>query len=107
MDVFDAAAKEWEPVRPEITTGVFGKTLLEDKTKVVLTRVAPGGKFRSHRDKYGHLFYFLQGEGLVIVEGKGIVATEGVVVRVTPGEAHSYENSGKKDLILISMNVPG
>ncbi len=106
MDVFDTAAMEWERVRPEITNGVFGKALLAEGTKVVLTRVAPGGKFRTHRDKYGHLFYFMSGEGLVIVEGKGISARAGVVVRVAPGESHSYENVAEDELVLISMNLP-
>ncbi len=105
MDVFDSAAIEWAPVRPEITIGVFGKTLMDGEIRVVLTRVEPGGKFKTHKDKYGHLFYFLQGNGLVIVDGKGIGAREGVVVRVEPGESHAYENTGEDELVLVSINI--
>jgi mannose-6-phosphate isomerase-like protein (cupin superfamily) len=106
MDVFDIGGLEWEPVRTEITNGVLGKTLMAGRTTVVLTRVVPGGRFRMHKDKYGHLFYFLRGMGKVVVEGKETEAREGIVVRIAPGESHSYENTGTEDLMLISMNLP-
>lgn len=61
---------EWQPVRPDVARGVYGKTLLADGVKVVLTRLAPGARFSMHRDSYDHLFYFLGGEGLVWVEEK-------------------------------------
>ncbi len=97
---------EWQPVRPELTRGVYGKTLFDDGVKVVLTRVAPGGIFRTHRDEYGHVFYFLSGEGVVAVAGSRFEARPELVVRVTAGELHSYENTGTQDLALISLNVP-
>ncbi len=104
-EVFDSAGREWEPLRPDVAHGVYGKTLLADGTKVVLTRVAVGGKFEVHRDNYSHLFYFLSGEGLVWVEGKQFKIISGLVVRVPAGESHAYENTGKQDLMLISMNL--
>ena len=105
-DIFKADDLEWQPVRPEMTNGVYGKTLLNDIAKIVLTRVAPGGNFSSHRDPYGHLFYFLAGEGVVCVEGTEVQTGPGLVVRVAPGELHSYGNTGNEDLTLISVNVP-
>ncbi len=105
-EVFDVARIEWERVRPDVTQGVYGKTLLGDGVKIVLTRVAVGGKFDMHRDSYGHLFYFLTGEGVVRVEGKQFKAMPGLTVRIPAGEEHSYENTGKGDLVLISANVP-
>ncbi len=97
---------DWEPVRPEVTHDIFGRTLMADGVKVVLTRVAPGGAFKTHRDKYGHLFYFLSGEGIIRVNEQEVKAQPGLIVRIMPGEAHAYANTGKEDLVLISLNLP-
>ena len=97
---------QWEPVRPKVAHDVFGKTLMADATKVVLTRVAPSGEFKPHSDQYGHLFYFLSGEGTVSVGDTQTVARAGVIVRVSPGEMHGYANTGKEDLVLLSLNIP-
>ena len=105
-EIFDAADLAWQPVRPNITHDVFGKNLLDGKTKVVLTRVAPGGKFKTHRDNYAHLFYFLSGTGVVQVEEKKFDAHAGIVVQISAGQLHEYENVGADDLVLVSMNLP-
>lgn len=103
---FELSALEWQPVRPEITHGVFGKTMQDGKVKAVLTRVVPGGAFKLHRDKYAHLFYFLSGEGIVRVGEKQFAAHAGLVVQVDAGEEHAYENPGNADLMLLSLNLP-
>ena len=105
-EVVDVASLEWQPVRPDVADGVYGKTLLADGIKVVLTRVTPGGKFSVHRDDYGHLFYFLSGQGLVSVDERQFEVQPGLVVQVAAGEAHAYKNTGRGDLMLISINVP-
>lgn len=105
-EAFDSAGLEWELLRPDVARGVYGKTLLADGTKLVMTRVAVGGKFAVHRDNYSHLFYFLSGTGLVWVEGQQFKIVPGLVVRVPAGELHAYENTGNQDLMLISMNLP-
>ena len=97
---------QWQPVRLDVASGVFGKTILDEQVKVVVTRLAPGAKFVPHRDKYGHLLYFTSGQGYVRVGDRPIVARAGVVVRILPGEEHEYGNSGAEDLLLISMNIP-
>lgn len=103
---FDISSVDWQPVRPNITRDVFGKNMLDDKIKVVLTRVAPGGIFKTHRDNYGHLFYFLSGSGVVKIGDQQFDAHPGLTVRIQAGEIHSYENTGVQDLVLISMNLP-
>jgi mannose-6-phosphate isomerase-like protein (cupin superfamily) len=103
---FDISSLEWKSVRPEITNGVFGKAMLDGNIKAVLTRVEPGGKFKMHADKYAHLFYFLSGEGSVWVGDKRSDARTGVVVQVDAGIMHAYENTGKEDLLLVSLNLP-
>ncbi|HEX7588390.1 MAG TPA: cupin domain-containing protein [Anaerolineae bacterium] len=97
---------EWLPVRPEVTHDIFGRTLLAEGVKVVLTRVAPGGEFKIHRDTYGHLFYFLSGEGTLNVNDQEYKVKPGLVARILPGEPHSYACSGSQDLLLISLNLP-
>jgi mannose-6-phosphate isomerase-like protein (cupin superfamily) len=97
---------DWQPVRPQLTRGVFGKTILDGDVKVVLTRVEPGGKFATHRDDYGHVFYFLSGKGVVTVADSQMQARPDLFLRVTAGELHSYENTGSQDLVLISLNIP-
>ena len=105
-EAFNAASLEWEPVRPDIAHGVYGKTLLADGVKIVLTRVAVSGRFDTHQDNYGHLFYFLSGNGLVWIQDKQFKTMPGLVVRVAAGEPHAYENKGNQDLVLISVNIP-
>lgn len=103
---FEIESLEWQTVRPDVAQGVFGKTILAEPVKVVVTRLVAGAKFVAHRDKYGHLLYFTSGQGYVRVGDRQIVARAGVVVRVMPGEEHEYGNSGAEDLLLISMNIP-
>ena len=106
-ETIDTASLEWQPVRPDVAREVYGKTLLADGVKIVLTRVAPGGRFLSHRDDYGHLFYFLSGQGVVSVGEKQFEVRPGLAVRVAAGEAHAYENTGPEEMTLISVNLPG
>lgn len=104
-EVVDVASVEWRPVRPDVARGVYGKTLLTDGIKIVLTRVAPGGKFSMHRDDYGHLFFFISGQGVVWIGEKRSEVRSGLAVRVAAGKAHAYQNTGTEDLTLISVNV--
>ncbi len=104
---FEVSSLDWQPVRPDVAQGVFGKILFDDKVKVVLTRVAPGGKFVPHRDKYGHLLFFQSGEGFLRVDDERIEARPGIVVQIAAGEEHEYGNTGTEDLVLISLNLPG
>ena len=96
----------WQPVRPEITHGVSGKVLLAGPTKAVLTRVVPGGRFAPHCDPYAHLFYILSGTGEVFTGEVRCAVRPGSIVRIAAGELHGYENNGKTDLFLISLNLP-
>jgi quercetin dioxygenase-like cupin family protein len=96
----------WEPVRPALTSGIFGKTLLDTGTKMVLTRVEPGGEFAGHVDPYGHLFYVLSGEGLALSGDREYPLKPGTVLQIPAGENHSYRNTGSEHLVLLSLNLP-
>jgi mannose-6-phosphate isomerase-like protein (cupin superfamily) len=102
----DADSEGWKPARPDVAHGVVGKTLFEGAVKVTIMRVHPGGAFTTHRDAWGHLFHFLSGVGQVRVGEESLEARPDVTVRVSPGEAHSYENTGEEDLVLVSLNIP-
>jgi quercetin dioxygenase-like cupin family protein len=103
--LIDTNAQDWLPVRPELTQGVSGKLLLDGTTRIVLTRVIPGGNFPLHRDDYGHLCHFLSGAGVVMVEEKRLVVGEGICLQIAAGELHGYENHGSEDLVLVSVNL--
>jgi len=96
----------WQSVRPALTNGVFGKTMLDSATKMVFTRVEPGGGFAPHVDAYGHLMYVLSGSGLAVSGGGEYPLTPGVVLQIAAGEVHSYRNTGAEQLVLIALNLP-
>lgn len=103
---FDSNTLPWLPVRPDITVGVSGRVLREESPRVVLTKVSPGGRFGSHRDPYGHLFYCLAGSGVVTVSGEDIRLIPGTCIQIESGVEHAYRNEGGDELLLISMNLP-
>jgi len=103
---FDISGIEWQPLRPEMTTGVFAKVLLDEKVKVVIVRVEPGGGFREHSDDYAHMFHFLEGSGRVSAGEQTYDALAGITVHISAGELHSYTNTGEADMLLISVNIP-
>ena len=105
-EVLEESSIDWQQLRPDVAEGILGKTLLGGSVKVVLARVAPGGKFLPHRDGYGHLFYVLTGAGHVQIEGEEFPLRPGTVVRIAAGETHAYENTGSDDLVLVSLNLP-
>ena len=96
----------WTPVRPALTNGVFGRTMLDTGTKAVLTRVEPGGGFAPHVDSYGHLMYILSGSGVAVSGGSEYPLAPGLVLQIPAGEEHSYQNTGSDHLLLISLNLP-
>ena len=105
-DILNIETLDWQLTRRDTADGVYGKNLLENTgIKMALTCVKPGGGFKSHQDSYGHLFYFLSGEGILSVADKQYSITPGLVVRISAGESHAYTNTGKQDLTLISANI--
>jgi quercetin dioxygenase-like cupin family protein len=94
----DSNQQEWQPVRPELTSGISGKVLQDGPIKMVLTKVAPGGVFHLHQDKYG--------EGIFEVQGEEHRLGAGMTLQIKAGGMHGYKNCGQEDLLLISVNVP-
>ena len=105
-DILNIETFDWQLTRPDTADRVYGKTLLENNgIKMALTCVKPGGGFKSHQDSYGHLFYFLTGEGILSVSDRQYSITPGLVVHIDAGESHAYTNTGEQNLTLISANI--
>ena len=105
-DVYTIETLEWQKTRPDTADEVYAKTILTQRCiKMSLTCVKPGGRFKSHQDRYGHLFYFLSGEGTLSVSDRQYSIVPGLVVHIDAGEPHSYNNTGNNDLMLISSNI--
>ena len=100
---------DWKETRSDITTRVYGKSLLPKdwtKVKMTITKVEPGGKFPIHKDNYHHVFYFISGSGKGILEKEEYQIKPEMIVEVPAGKEHGYENTGNDDLILITVNLP-
>jgi mannose-6-phosphate isomerase-like protein (cupin superfamily) len=105
-EFFDVTSRPFRPLRTDVASGATATALLEKGVTVQLVRVEPGGGFSTHADSYGHLFHFLSGEGEVAAGGRFEPVRPGLVVRIPPGEPHSYRNTGTGELTLLSINVP-
>lgn len=107
--IYKLKEQEWVATRKDLTTGVFGKSIVPGElteVKIVLTRVKPGGEFSSHIDPYHHVFFIVEGRGEGWLGEKTYEIEPGLVVEVPAGEQHGYKNSGEVDLILITVNIP-
>lgn len=51
------------------------------------------------------LFYFVQGEGVVVDDGTRIPVRAGDAMTTPDGHAHSVENTGTDDLVIIAAIV--
>ena len=91
------------------TKDIFRKSLstraFPSGFKASLTLARPGGVFPDHVDPYTHIFYILEGEGEASVEGQTTALRKGDALTVEAGKKHGYRNSGKTDLLLITLNL--
>lgn len=53
-----------------------------------------------------HLFYILEGEGLIYLDGKSQRLTPGMVVIVAPGEEHWFENDTQENFAFVEFWTP-
>ncbi|MFQ6126280.1 MAG: cupin domain-containing protein [Candidatus Heimdallarchaeota archaeon] len=100
---------EWTALRKDLTKGIFGKSLIPGEltnVKIMLTRVVPGGEFTIHKDPYHHVFYFIEGQGKGWLGDVSYKINPDLVVEVPAGELHGYKNTGVKDLLFLTINIP-
>lgn len=70
-----------------------------------IARMDPGVKSPPHRHRYLQVFYFLEGEGKVLVDGKELEAKPGSAIRFLRGEEHSVVNTGRGPPTLLEVRV--
>ena len=107
--MYNIADKNWKETRPNVTTKVYGKSLIPQEwsdVKMVVTKVEPEGEFSTHIDAYHHIFYYLEGTGKGWIDDIEYDIEPGLVVEVLAGKKHGYRNTGSQELLLITMNIP-
>ena len=81
---------------------------LEDggRTRVSITRIAPGGTFGPHVDDYAHVFCVLEGRGEAKAGGERSRLEPGVILRTQIGEPHGlWADPDDGPLVLLTSNV--
>lgn len=74
--------------------------------KILLTKVEPKGIFPLHIDDYHHVFYFIEGEGVLKIADKEYKIKPNLKVEISAGLEHGYENTGNTEMFLITVNIP-
>jgi len=107
--IYDLHLKDWSKIREELTERVYGKSLIPKEwtnVTISLTKLDPKGEFRNHIDSYHHVFYFLKGVGVGYINNEEYEIKPELVVEIPAGIAHGYKNTGKEELILLTINIP-
>ncbi|MFW9915395.1 MAG: cupin domain-containing protein [Candidatus Thorarchaeota archaeon] len=107
--LYELSDLKWKILRKDLTDKVFGKSLIrQDLTdiKITLTKVEPGGEFSLHKDPYHHVFYFITGHGVGWLGNESYAIRPETMVDVPAGVPHGYRNTGKTDLMLLTINIP-
>jgi mannose-6-phosphate isomerase-like protein (cupin superfamily) len=105
----DITDQEFTATRKNLTKGVHGIDLISDdlsSIKVTLTRVMPQGEFSPHKDDYHHVFYFIEGQGIGLLDDEEYIIKPNRIVDIPAGTLHGYRNTSKKNMHLITLNIP-
>ena len=91
--------------------GLLYKTLLApDEGRALsanLVTVAPGGITRKHHHEWEQVNYILEGKGdLLTGEGEIRPLVAGVIIHISSGELHWYENNSDSDLVILGVLGP-
>ncbi|TZE81326.1 cupin domain-containing protein [Calorimonas adulescens] len=97
-------------VKNPIHKETYLKTILdEDDNENILVRLArimPGGEIVPHTHENQETFYFLEGEGLALVNGERIRVKEGQLVNAPAGCEHGVINDTDKEILLYAVFSP-
>lgn len=63
--------------------------------------IPPNKQFESHDHKHLQVFYFLSGEGVIIVDEKEIQISKSLRVVVKPFQEHSIKNTGEHNMDIL------
>jgi mannose-6-phosphate isomerase-like protein (cupin superfamily) len=108
--IFRAAEKDW--TEPPGHQNAFSKLLINesDGSKYFDFRISsyqPKGHVEVHAHETAeHVYYILQGEGIVELDGQRHLVSPGMVVFIPPGVEHGIANTGFEDLIFVVAASP-
>lgn len=78
----------------------------DDKYRIIPTRIHAGGSIGEHtQDSGDDLNYILSGTGKAICDGKEEELKSGVMHICPQGSRHSIINTGKDDLVMLTVVV--
>lgn len=89
---------------------VYLNTLLDESENehvvVRLARILPGGEIMPHTHKNQETFYFLEGEGSVLVNGERKRVKKGELVNAPAGCEHGILNDTDREILLYCVFSP-
>lgn len=101
--------KAKEVIMPGMNHGtgmMTAKMYMDEKGKIIPTRIHAGGSIGMHRQDSGDdINYILSGEGKAICDGKEEILKPGVCHICPKGSEHSIINTGKEDLVMLTIVV--
>ena len=109
VGIYDLQLKDWSRIREDLTEQVYGKSFIPkdwSNVAISLTKVESEGEFRNHIDPYHHVFYFIKGTGVGYINNEEYEIKPELIVEIPAGIDHGYKNTGKEQLILLTINIP-
>ena len=88
------------------TGQMSARMYMDEKGKIIPTKIHPGGSIGSHLQKTGDdINYILSGTGKAICDGKEEILTSGCCHICPKGSEHSIINTGEQDLVMLTIVV--
>ncbi len=85
---------------------VIAKMYKDDNGKAILSRIRPGSSIGMHKHETSDdINYVISGTGIAICDGVKEVLTPETCHICKKGSEHSIENTGKEDLVLLTIVV--
>lgn len=107
--IYDPSERPWRTIERQGAEEVEGYELLPldrgGRTRLALTRIAPGGTFGPHIDEYAHVFCVVEGRGEVMVGKQRAPVRPGMVVTTDVREPHGLWAAEDEALVVLSANV--
>lgn len=88
-------------------TGTMACRMFNDERyRIIPTRIHPGGSIGQHVQASGDdMNYVISGQGRAVCDGREEELKPGVMHICPQGSAHSIENTGEDDLVLLTIVV--
>ena len=97
-------------VKNPIHREVYLNTLLDENENqnviVRLAKILPGGEILPHTHKNQETFYFLEGEGSVLINGERKRVKKGELVNAPAGCEHGILNDTSEEILLYCVFSP-